>query len=64
MENHCKTPTADLAATLGRYEQMFNEAFPKIVDELVTEDEKNPEIRYLFVPISPLLSNDAFIMIS
>ena len=45
MCNLCKPQTQGLTATLGCYERMFNEAFPKIVDELVTEDENNPEIR-------------------
>lgn len=39
-----KTPSDDLATILGRYEKMFNEAFPGIVNELVTEDESNKEI--------------------
>jgi len=39
-----KTPSDDLATILGRYEKMFNEAFPGIVNELVTDDESNLEI--------------------
>ena len=51
---------AELKNAMLKYDKMFDEAFPGIVDQLVTEDEANPDIHQAAVLLRECLNYNTF----